>query len=213
MSPIVIILKEEQSSNKRTIAYETFKKESVVILQQEFSLNEWITVNHMTLPVVIFDYVQSFRFEKDLMKGHQYTLDFVTSYIREFNFDPQVLNQNVRKFLYDYDLKKIALYENQEGYWRDLELIENLWKLQSIESPEHLFSRVIGQHQFLHRKAWNLWNQTQVPKLLLPLLCAMHQRSENFKQLTRVVTKYKLEKKTNFVLQNDLNFSTLLVLI
>ena len=29
------------------------------------------------------------------------------------------------------------LYENQEGYWRDLELVESIWKMkQDIESPE-----------------------------------------------------------------------------
>ena len=32
------------------------------------------------------------------MKGAQYLLDFVTSYVREFVFDPDTLDGGVRKF-------------------------------------------------------------------------------------------------------------------
>ena len=38
-------------------------------------------------------------------------------------------------------MKEVALYENQEGYWRDLELVERIWKMiPDIESPE-IFSK------------------------------------------------------------------------
>ena len=63
-------------------------------------------------------------------------MDFVTNYTREFLFDTSVLEANVRKIFYDYDLKEIPLYENQEGYWRDLESIEALWKIPNIDSPD-----------------------------------------------------------------------------
>ena len=34
-------------------------------------------------------------------------------------------------------MKKIPLYENQEGYWRHLELVESIWKMKpDIEIPE-----------------------------------------------------------------------------
>ena len=92
----------------------------------------------MAVPIVIFDFIQSFRFEKGLMKGAQYLLDFKTSYVREFVFDPDTLDEGVRNFFYYYDVKEIPLYENQEGYWRDLELVENIWKMKpDIESPEN----------------------------------------------------------------------------
>ena len=45
-------------------------------------------MNQVAVPIVIFDLVQSFRFGKGLMKGAQYLLNFVTSYVREFVFDP-----------------------------------------------------------------------------------------------------------------------------
>ena len=134
MSPETIILKEEANPDLRTIAYEPYKKEKVVIVKQELRDNEWITINHMTLPIVIFDYIQSFRFEKALLKGAQYTIEQVTGYITEFFFNSETIDENVRKTLYDYDIKKIPLYENQEGYWRDLEIIDSFWRIP--KSPE-----------------------------------------------------------------------------
>ena len=137
MSPIFISLKNEKNTDSRAIAYESFRKETLVIIQQQLTGNEWATVNHMAVPIVMFDYMQSFQFEKALLKGSQYTLDFETNYIREFIFDPMVLEENVRKILlHTYDIKEIPLYENQEGYWQDLEMIESLWKLPKIDSPD-----------------------------------------------------------------------------
>ena len=99
--------------------------------------NEWITINHMALPIAIFDYIQSFRFESALMKGSQNTIEHVTGYVREFVFNPEKIDENVRKIIYDYDIKEISLYETQEGYWRDLEIIDNFWRIvTSPESPD-----------------------------------------------------------------------------
>ena len=99
--------------------------------------NEWITINHMALPIVIFDYIQSFRIEKALMKGAQYTIGHVTGYVREFVFNPETIDENDWKILYDYDIREIPLYENQEGYWRDLEIIDSYWRIpKSPESPD-----------------------------------------------------------------------------
>ena len=64
-------------------------------------------------------------------------LDFVTSYVREFVLDLDTLDEGVRKIFYDNDVKEFPLYENQEGYWRDHELVESIWKMKpDIESPE-----------------------------------------------------------------------------
>ena len=46
------------------------------------------------------------------MKGAQYTIDHVTGYVREFVFNPETMEENIRKILYDYDIKEIPLYEN-----------------------------------------------------------------------------------------------------
>ena len=81
MSPLAIILKAESTPDSRTIAYETYRKQTVIIVQQDYQLDEWVTVNNMAVPILIFDFIRSFRLEKGLMKGAQYFLDFVTSYV------------------------------------------------------------------------------------------------------------------------------------
>ncbi|XP_075241700.1 uncharacterized protein LOC142336676 [Convolutriloba macropyga] len=55
MSPVAIILKEEANPDLRTIAYGTYKKEKVVVVKQELRDNEWITINHMALPIFVAD--------------------------------------------------------------------------------------------------------------------------------------------------------------
>ena len=113
MFPIAIILKEKSSSSSRKIAYETLKNENIVILQQEYQGKDWKTVKHMALPVVTFDFIQSFRFEKASLKGAQYTLEFVAGFTREFIFDSNVLGDDIRRILYDYDVQEVPIYENQ----------------------------------------------------------------------------------------------------
>ena len=60
----------------------TRRKLAAIIVQQDHQLDEWVTVNHMAVPIVMFERIQSLSFEKGHMKGAQYILDFVTSYVR-----------------------------------------------------------------------------------------------------------------------------------
>ena len=114
-----------------------FKKENIVIVQQEYLGKDWKTVKQMALLVVTFDFIQSFRFEKASLKGARYTLEFAAGCTREFIFDSNVLGDDIRIILYDYDVQEVPIYENQEEYWQDLELIENFWKIPAItETPD-----------------------------------------------------------------------------
>ena len=65
------------------------------------------------------------------MKGAQYTIDHVTGYLREFVFNPDTIDENVRKILYGYDIKEIPLNKNREGYRRDIEIIDSFWRADS----------------------------------------------------------------------------------
>ena len=53
--PVAIILKEDANPDLRTKAYETYKKEKVVIAYQELRDNEWIRINQIALLFVVFD--------------------------------------------------------------------------------------------------------------------------------------------------------------
>ena len=182
MSLLAIILKAESTPDSRTIAYETYRKQTVITVQ-DYGLDEWVTVNHMAVPIVIFDFIQSFRFEKGLMKWAQYLLDFVTSYVREFVFDPDQLDDGVRKFFYDYDVKEILMYENQEGDWRDLKLVESIWKMNQIlwaqkflASHQHLPWFIIQLPVHLKTNQMMFW---AVEALRIdPWASVLHQRNE-----------------------------------
>ena len=55
MSPVEIFLKAAANPDLITIAYETYKNEKIFFVKQKLLDNEWITINHMALPIVIFD--------------------------------------------------------------------------------------------------------------------------------------------------------------
>ena len=97
MSPRAIILKAESTLDSRTIAYETYRKQTVIIVQQDNQLDEWVTVTHMAVPIVNFDFIQSFRFEKGLMKGAQCLLDFVTSLCQRVCIRPRHIGRGSKK--------------------------------------------------------------------------------------------------------------------
>ena len=54
------------------------------------------------------------------MKGAQYLLVFVTSYVRELQLYPDTLDDGVQNIFHDYDVNEIPLYGNQEAYCRNL---------------------------------------------------------------------------------------------
>ena len=99
MFPNAIILKEKSSISTLTIAYETLKKQNIVIVHQEYQGAEWRTLKNLALPVVDFDFIQSFRFEKASPKSAQCTLEFVAGYNREFIFDWNVLGDDFRRIM------------------------------------------------------------------------------------------------------------------
>ena len=74
----------------------------------------------MVSPVVTFDFIPSFRFKKVSSKGALYTLKFVAGYTREFIFDRNVLGDDNRRNLYDYNVQEIHIHENLEEYCQEL---------------------------------------------------------------------------------------------
>ena len=71
----------------------------------------------MALPFINFDFSQSSKFENASLKRAQYTLEFVAGYTRELIIDSNVLADDIRRILYDYDVPEISIYENQEEFW------------------------------------------------------------------------------------------------
>ena len=53
MFPLAIILKAESTPDRPTLAYETYRKQTVLFVQQNYQLDEWVTVNHMDVHIVM----------------------------------------------------------------------------------------------------------------------------------------------------------------
>ena len=71
----------------------------------------------LALTVGFFEFIQSFRFEEDSLKLAQNNLEFVAGCIFQFIFDWNVLGDDIRRILYDYDVQETRIYENDEKYW------------------------------------------------------------------------------------------------
>ena len=70
MYPIVITLKDEKNTDSRTIAYELFVKETLVVIQQQLNEKEWATVNHMAVPIVCLATYNFSDLKKPYLKDH-----------------------------------------------------------------------------------------------------------------------------------------------
>ena len=101
----------------------------------------------MGVPIVVFDFVQSFGLEKGLMKGAQYFLNFVTSYFREFVFDPETFDDGVRHFFYHYDVNKFHFMKFKKATG---EILNWSWAFGSWKQILRA-QKLLANHQHLPR--------------------------------------------------------------
>ena len=128
--PIAIILKEKFATNSQTIAYETcVRKIKKILLLFSKCIK---TVKNKALPVVTFGFIQSFRFEKVKLNGAQYTLQFAAGYTRELIFVSDVLGDDIRRNVYDYNVYEIPIYDYQVEYGRNWNSLKNFRESQLL---------------------------------------------------------------------------------
>ena len=60
--------KRRQKTDSRTISYESFKNETKIVIGKQLTVNEWATVNHMAVPIAIFDYRQLYGLKRMCME-------------------------------------------------------------------------------------------------------------------------------------------------
>ena len=118
------------------------------------------THKHMALPVAIFDFFQSVRFEKVSLKGAQCTLEFVEGCIREFIFNSNVLGDDI-SFLWlrysrgNYLRKPERVFAGLGNPWKLLEIPIYYWKsrfnnhqpLQQLKQVWSKYSNIVGLRQ------------------------------------------------------------------
>ena len=117
--------------------YESWYNKSIIIVKEErFTDEDWAVVNSPSVPKERFGLLHAkgstFTFRENLgsvgdaeIKFHARTLS-----------DRLELPLHVRKTLLDRDCEEIPLYENQMGYFNDLETLEWFWYVPKDENND-----------------------------------------------------------------------------
>ena len=120
----------DSEQSVRFTFYESWYNKSIIIVKEErFTDEDWAVVNSLSVPKELFSLLHAkgstFTFRENLgsvgdaeNKFHARTLP-----------DRLELPLHVRKTLLDRDCEEIPLYENQMGYFNDLETLEWFWNI------------------------------------------------------------------------------------
>ena len=142
------------SSLERAILYQTYTRDSIVVVQQERKkrhrkasplndldpgsreFDEWVTKNHMMSHNFLLDQIGILRQGRKQVYESCCVTESYPALKRTDTKDPTCLDRSPRKILFNYDCQSIPFYENQEGSIRDLAERETYWNFKSIESPD-----------------------------------------------------------------------------
>lgn len=119
----------------RTIIHECHQGNNYAIIQQEKQKDDWITENHIMIPKYMISFMAELQL-KQLRKESLRTVDGDTSIENQQVVDEKELPEDLRKLLFRYDSECIPFYENQEGVWQEMEMLESFWGIETIKSPE-----------------------------------------------------------------------------
>ena len=142
------------NSLERAILYQTYTRDSIVVVQQERKMrhrktspfndldpgsrefDEWVTKYHMMLPNYLLDQIGILIQNRKQVYESCCVTESYPALKRTDIQDPTCLDRSPRKILFNYDCQSIPFYENQEGSIRDLAERESYWNIESIESPD-----------------------------------------------------------------------------
>ena len=127
--------------------YESWFNKSIVIVKEErFTDEDWAVVNWLSVPKDIFGLLKG--------KGSTFTCseNFGCVGTAEVKFHAKTIENRlqlpipVRKCLLERDCGEIPLYENQTGYFNDLESLEWFWDLPKESSEDDPGKKTPNSH-------------------------------------------------------------------
>ena len=138
------ILCESEGSWERTIAYQTFYENFIVLIQQK-KFNEkdvWNTQQHCMIPKIFLNFLSQLpdKPSSDSIEGSYITSGGIIppSKLEDplVAYDIVNLPAPVKKILYKYDCDTVPFFENQLGVTQACDDLADLWGLpRSPESP------------------------------------------------------------------------------
>ena len=127
----------DSEQSVRFTFYESWYNKSIIIVKEErFTDEDWAVVNSLSVPKELFSLLHAkgstFTFRENLGSVG----DAENTFHARTLPDRLELPLHVRKTLLDRDCEEIPLYENQMGYFNDLETLEWFWNIPKDGSSD-----------------------------------------------------------------------------
>ena len=115
--------------------YESWYNKSIIIVKEErFSDEDWAVVNSLSVPKDLF-FLLNGKGSTSALRGNLGSVgDSEIKFHARTLPDRLELPLHVRKTLLERDCEEIPLYENQTGYFNDLETLEWFWNIPKDEN-------------------------------------------------------------------------------
>lgn len=133
-------VQDTSEPNKRFLVNRTVFNDKIVIVNQRDCDDKWMTSDKICIPLQVLLSI-SRNYENELQKQQQQSSPSCDSdiYFKELP-DHTSLSTEDREMLYNIDLDNISLWENQEGYWRDVDAVDFHWGVSNdlvTTTPEY----------------------------------------------------------------------------
>lgn len=126
-----LILTTEELPIERTVIYETYNRNSFVIVKEKYMEEVWTVDDHIILPKAVLDFMEIFRMEQ--RNGGTSHEGYLHTWSRTVIHDRFDLDSVTRKLLHQYDCSDVPIYPNQSQTFEELHSIDDYWK--QVNSP------------------------------------------------------------------------------
>ena len=114
-----------------------FNKTIIVVKEERFSDEDWSVVNSLAIPKNLFSVLRATSPAPSLSSNLSLVVTDDTTYRAKTVEDRLHLPLHVRKTLLDRDCEEIPMYENQTGYFNDVETLEWFWNIPKDDGKLH----------------------------------------------------------------------------
>ena len=118
----------DSDESVRFTFYESWYNKSIIIVKEErFSDEDWAVVNSLSIPKDLFGLLNAKGSTVNRRENLAAVGEADANFVARTLIDRLELPLHVRRTLLERDCEEIPLYENQTGYFNDLESLEWFW--------------------------------------------------------------------------------------
>ena len=126
----------DSDDSVRFTFYESWYNKSIIIVKEErFTDEDWTVVNSLSVPKDLFGLMNA-KGSTDTRDNPGASVETDVTFLARTLTDRLELPIHVRRTILERDCEEIPLYENQTGYFNDLETLEWFWDVPQENSNE-----------------------------------------------------------------------------